>query len=420
VSEPNPTANHQTPAEGVSRNALSLRDRVKALRLPDRPPPRRSPLAIVPWVLCLICLVATVVMAMRQPKPVDAEEKSSDSALAYTTTSQLRPGDAMLESKGYLVPIRKIQVSPKVGGMVLKLYFTEGDIVKQGQALAELEDIDYEADFFRQKGMTEAARQRWKELELSLPHMIDQAKADLADAMAQYNNEYVQLQSEIASREGASIVDVQKRKATVAAMAERVKRQKEQVAMIGKGTLAAKVAAAKGELEQNEADLKKAAWRLGNCKIPAPVTGIILTKSAEEGSLVNPSAYSNGLSASLCDMADLTKIEVDLSIPENDVARIIKFRQEHKFSQKCQVRVDAFPERVYDAWVSRIMPTADRAKGAVPVRVQIKIAEAEAGIYLRPDMRAAVTFLNAEWPDQPVSRIADAPALPANTGAFKQ
>jgi multidrug efflux pump subunit AcrA (membrane-fusion protein) len=380
----------------VSQSTSSLRDRVKSLRLNDQPPPRRSLFSLVPWILCLICLIATVAMAMKQPQAADSEDKDIDLSSAGTQGSDVRPGEAMLESKGYIYAIHKIQVSPKVSGMVLHLHFTEGDIVTKGKILAQLEDVDYDSDYRRQVALAEAARQRWTELDVGLHFQIEQAKADLEDAMAQYHNEYVQLQSEIASRDATAAVDVQKRKASVQSKSARIEWQKNQVAMIEKGTLAAKVAAAKAELDQNEADLRKAKWRLDNCTIPAPVTGIILTKSAEEGSLVNPSAYSNGLSASLCDMADLTQLEVELSISERDVARIVKFRQEHKFCQKCQVRADAFTDRPYDAWVSRIMPTADRAKGAVPVRVQIRIPVNEAGVYLRPDMSAAVTFLNAE------------------------
>jgi HlyD family secretion protein len=418
VSEPNCNSdNHQTVPAG--RNTLTLRDRVKSLRLPDRAPPKRSPMALVPWVVCLICLIATVVMAMRQPKPAEDDKSPSEQSLAAVPVANLRPGEAMLESKGYLVPIRKIQVSPKVGGMVQELKFKEGMIVQEGFILAKLEDVDYKADLERQRGMTESARQRHRELALGLQYQVIQAKADLDDAIAQHQNEYVQMQSEIASRDATAVVDLQKRKATVQAKSARVEWHKNQVAMIDKGTLAAKVAAAKAEVDQNEADLVKATWRWENCIVRAPLTGMILTKSAEEGSLVNPSAFSNGLSASLCDMADLTLLEVDLSIPERDVARIVRFRQDHaQWCQKCQVRADAFTERVYDAWVSRIMPTADRAKGAVPVRVQIRIPRAEAGVYLRPEMMAAVTFLNAEStdPDAKILTSNDATTVSNNNG----
>jgi multidrug efflux pump subunit AcrA (membrane-fusion protein) len=393
-------------AEAPSRNGPgTLRDRVQALRLPNREPEPRSVASFVPWLLCLVLLGTTVALAMRQPPTAAAETEEEllkrDESLATGEASggmSLQPGDAMLESKGYIVPITTIQVSPKVGGMVLWLHprFKEGALFRKGEKLAELEKIEYTSDRDRTKGLVDAARSRYDELALSLSFQIKQAEADLVDASAQYDAEYVQLQGEIRSQQGTSKVDVMKRKAGVESKQAKVSWYQNQVDMIHKGSLACKVAAAKAELEQNLADLVKAQWRFDNCVIVAPVDGTILVKRTEEGNLVNPSAYSNGLSASLCDMADLSLLEVDMSIPERDVARLIDFRQSHAKKQKCQVRADAFPNRPYEGFVSRIMPQGDRGKGAVPVRVQIVIDKAQAGIYLRPEMGAAVTFLNAE------------------------
>ena len=62
--------------------------------------------------------------------------------------------------------------------------------------------------------------------------------------------------------------------------------------------------------------------------------------------------------------------------------------------QRCMVRSEAYPERNYEGYVSRLMPIADRAKGAIPVRVKVKIPSDEEGVYLKPEMGAIVTFLN--------------------------
>ncbi len=123
---------------------------------------------------------------------------------------------------------------------------------------------------------------------------------------------------------------------------------------------------------------------MGNCTIVAPISGTILKKNAEEGNIVNPIAF-NG-SFSLCEMADLADLEVDLSIQERDVARV------HK-GQKCKIRAEAFPDRVYDGVVSRLMPIADRAKGAIPVRVKLTVPTEEEGVFLKPEMSAVVSFL---------------------------
>jgi len=146
---------------------------------------------------------------------------------------------------------------------------------------------------------------------------------------------------------------------------------------------------ARAEVQQAEAELAKARWRLDNCTIRAPISGTILKKNAEEGNVVNPIAF-NG-SFSLCEMADLADLEVDLTIQERDISRIFK-------GQKCKVRAEAFPERVYDGWVSRLMPIADRAKGAVPVRVKVAVPAEEEGVYLKPEMGAVVVFYKDKAP----------------------
>jgi multidrug resistance efflux pump len=146
-----------------------------------------------------------------------------------------------------------------------------------------------------------------------------------------------------------------------------------------------RIEVARAELAQAEAEVLKAEWRLGNCTIRAPISGTILKKNAEEGNIVNPVAF-NG-SFSLCEMADLSDLEVDLNIQERDIARV-------QVGQKCRVRAEAFPERVYEGYVDRLMPIADRAKGALPVRVKISVPPEEEGVYLRPEMGAIVTFLN--------------------------
>jgi multidrug resistance efflux pump len=140
-------------------------------------------------------------------------------------------------------------------------------------------------------------------------------------------------------------------------------------------------------LRQAEADVVKAKWRLGNCTITAPIRGIVLTKNAEEGNVVNPIAFQG--SYSLCEMADLLDMEVDLNIQERDVARV------HR-GQKCKVRAEAYPDRTYEGVVSRLMPIADRAKGAVPVRVKITIPPEEEGVYLKPEMGALVSFMKEQ------------------------
>jgi multidrug resistance efflux pump len=168
-------------------------------------------------------------------------------------------------------------------------------------------------------------------------------------------------------------------------MQQRVQRLTYALELLKLGERAERREVAKAELAQAQADLTKAEWRLGNCTIRAPRSGTILKKNAEEGNIVNPLAL-NG-SYSLCELADLSDLEVELNIQERDISAI-------KVGQKCRVRTKAWADRVYDGVVSRLMPIADRGKGAVPVRVKLSIPGEEEGAYLKPEMEATVTFLN--------------------------
>ena len=88
-------------------------------------------------------------------------------------------------------------------------------------------------------------------------------------------------------------------------------------------------------------------------------------------------------------MADLADLEVELDITERDVSKVIK-------GMPCRIRAEAYSDRIYPGYVDRLMPIANRAKGAVPVRVKIKVPKEEEGVYLKPEMGAVVAFLQPE------------------------
>jgi len=155
-------------------------------------------------------------------------------------------------------------------------------------------------------------------------------------------------------------------------------------AMMKKGVRDERKDAAKAEYEQACAEMAKSKWRLDNCQVTAPIDGIILEKKTELGNTVRPEAFSNGLSANLCDMADLRNLEVEVDISERDIRQVTK-------NQKCLITTEAFKDKKYTGHVARIMPVASRSKASVTVRVKIDVPESERD--LRPEMRARVQFL---------------------------
>lgn len=297
-------------------------------------------------------------------------------------------GEIALESKGYVIPAHQILVSPQVGGRLLRLYVEEGMRIKKDDLLGEIESTEFAADYARATATLELNRARLRELEAgNRPEEIDQARADLAEAeaqLAQLDAEYVRaktlINSNVITKQDFEVIE-----SRFQALQRRIQRLKLAVKLAEDGPRLERVESARAEVKQAEADVAKAKWRLDNCRILAPISGTILKKNAEEGNIVNPIAF-NG-SFSICDVADLSDLEVSLDIQERDVSRVFK-------GQVCRIRADAYPDRLYAGIVSRLMPIADRAKGAVPVRVKLTVPPDEEGVYLKPEMGAVVAFLN--------------------------
>jgi multidrug resistance efflux pump len=292
-----------------------------------------------------------------------------------------------LESKGYIVPRRKILVSPQVNGRLLKVLFEEGQRVKQDQVLAEIETTDFAAEYQRALASRESSQQRLQELEAgNRPEEIAQAEAELAEARAQLPQAESEWKRNRELRQSRTIsqLEFEQSEAAYLSLKKKVDRLQAALTLMHKGPREERIAAARAEVRQAEAEVTRAKWRLDNCTVRAPIAGTILRKNAEEGNIVNPVAF-NG-SFSLCDMADLSDLEVELFIQERDVARVF-------VGQSCQVRTEAYPDRPYRGVVSRLMPIADRAKGAIPVRVKLTVPADEEGVYLKPEMGAVVNFM---------------------------
>jgi HlyD family secretion protein len=142
---------------------------------------------------------------------------------------------------------------------------------------------------------------------------------------------------------------------------------------------------AREKVRQAKAKLEIAQWRLDATVIRSPLAGTILAKKTEEGNIVAPPASGSALAAGICEIADLRELEVELSVQERDIHRVAK-------GQACHIQLDAFPKTSYKGRVTRLMPVADRAKGAISVRVKIDVPDKDT--QLRPELRALVKFLS--------------------------
>ncbi len=390
-----------------SASSSSLGARVQSLRLPDR----RGGATSYAWAACYIAVAVALYLGYRQwfvvpgqiaeirrqaeqlaataPKADSRGARSTLNSSASGVTRQAGPiGEVALEAKGYIIPAHQILVSPKVSGMVVTLNLEEGMRVQEGDILAVLEKIEYQADFDRAQANVALAQQRLNELENgNRPEEIAQAEAELNESQSMLNKAEADWKraQDLRTQNVIPPQDYDLAKSSFLSAQSRLEKLKNMAMLMRLGARLERREQARAELQQAQAELAKAEWRLGNCTIRAPISGTILKKNAEEGNIVNPIAF-NG-SFSLCEMADLSDLEVELNIQERDISRV-------KQGQNCRVRAEAYPERVYTGVVDRLMPIADRAKGAVPVRVKLTIPQDEEGVYLKPEMGAIVTFLN--------------------------
>jgi multidrug resistance efflux pump len=377
----------------------ALSDRVRALRLPDRVNSGAPRGTRLPWVLCLLLgLLCAVLGYQAYGRPPDKEPVTSgkdqggpgSSNAGGSSAAIASSGEVVLESKGYIIPAHQIQVSPKISGMVVKLDIEEGKRVKKGDILAQLETVDYESDRDHAKAAVATAKHRLLELENgSRREEIAAARAELAESEAQLKQLFLDWKrsSTLKNSTALAVRDYELAQGAYEAMDRRAERLRQALELMVKGPRIERIDAARADLKQAEADLVKAEWRLDSCTIRAPVSGTILTKKAEEGNIVNPIAFN--ISASLCDLADLSDLEIELDIQERDVSKVVK-------DQRCKIRPEAFPDRVYEGRVSRLMPIANRSKGAVPVRVKVTVPHDEEGVYLKPEMGAVVSFLKTQ------------------------
>ncbi|MFL5339090.1 MAG: HlyD family secretion protein, partial [Gemmataceae bacterium] len=382
--------------EPAVNGAASLSDRVKGLRLQTGQSGRSSGgSGWLPWTLCLLMAVTWASFAVRAyttggwkafigatgdqhavaTAPAESTKKDK-SSVAPATAEEL-----VLTVKGNMIAARQIQVGPdRVSGKITKLTFVEGQHFKVGDALAEIDKIDYESEYLQSKAAREAlAAQLLEMTNGSRPAERMQAQGQLEEAQAvleQYRHDLARYEG--VKRGGMQVGEKEYDQARYSAKMQeaRVKQMENNYSLVMEGPRKERIAGMQAQLDQAVAREKLAKEMLDRCVIRAPVTGIVLSKRTEIGNLVNPLAMNANFNGGICEMADLTDLEVDLEVEERDIRKVF-------VGQDCVVRADAFPERRYSAKVDRIMPVANSSKHIVPIRVKVRVQRSEEGQYLK-------------------------------------
>ncbi|MFO0805634.1 MAG: efflux RND transporter periplasmic adaptor subunit [Gemmataceae bacterium] len=397
------------PATDVRASANGdLVNRVQQLRLKeDVGSARRSGGSWLPWVLCGMLAVTWAGVGVRWYKtaePEKAVETAPGSAAAAPKTNAgsapaaVAPGEIVFNLKGNLIPSLQIAVSPvDVAGEVIDLKFKEGNRVQKSEVLAKLRDTRYLNEFNAAKATYEAAVQRKLDLlpEAVRPEEEGELRAQLKEAEAnrvQARQEYERVKEQ---RQGgsSSIQDLEKAEAAFKTAEARVEKMARTLDLLLKGARKERLLAADADVAAAKSRMDEAQRMLENCVIKAPISGTILTKKADIGSLVSPMSFN--VAASLCEIADLSKLEVEVDVPERQIAKV-------REKLDCTLYTDANESRIYRGFVDRVMPIADDSKNVVKVRVRVILPQGEtAGSFLKPKMSATVTAYNRDFTGKP-------------------
>lgn len=346
----------------------------------------------LPWVLCGLLAVAWAGVGVRWYKNAPSGDRTDAAPAAAGThasgAASGPTGELGFVLKGNLIPSLQIAVSPiDVAGEVTEITFVEGKRVKKGELLAKIRDNRYRNEFNTSVAMLASGEAR-----------VTKSKAALASAEARVvRAKAIQLRAlrdfEQAEQQRASnsISDQDYRRAR----ADKEVADAEQVSAVADVDAARKeITAAEADVGASQARKDESRRMLDNCVIPAPIDGTVLTKKADVGSLVNPLAFSStngGSSGSLCEIADLSKLEVEVDVPERQIMKV-------RPNLDCQIAADADPSRVYRGRVDRVMPIADDSKNVIKIRVEVVLPPGEEpGAFLKPKMAVTVTAFNRDY-----------------------
>ena len=262
------------------------------------------------------------------------------------------PGQqTLLNASGYVTPRRRATVASKITGRVTGVYFDEGIHVKGGQLLATLDDSD-------------------------VRRALDSAVADRNSSKAAIQDFEVQLR----------YAEIQLHRATELKAANVQSQDQLDNAQTSADSLRAKIALAKQQVAASEARISEAQQAVDNCTIRAPFTGIIVSKDAQVGEMVSPVSAGGGFTRTgIATIVDMNSNEVEVDVNEAYIARV-------EPGQRVTSTLDAYPNWQIPSHVRTVIPTADRQKATVKVRISFDKLDPK----ILPDMGVKVAFMGED------------------------
>ena len=298
-----------------------------------------------------LALLGTALLTL-EPFATGGAERSANTDPAATlqrpATAVSEPARSGLSASGYIVARRKATVAAEITGKVVEVPIEEGMVVEAGQVLAKLDSVLAEHDLALARSRVAAADAAAQAI-----------AADLQDA------ERILRRAQTLTRSNnIAEADLTKAESRV-------------------GVLRAQLGQAKAQLETATVDANRAAAVLDKHAIRAPFTGVIVERSAQPGEMISPMSAGGFTRTGICTIVDMDSIEVEVEVNEAFIGRV------HAGGPVSAV-LDAYPNWTIPAAVIAIIPTANRDKATVKVRVALRQKDPR----ILPDMAVKVTFLD--------------------------
>lgn len=326
-------------------------DKLQALKIPSEAKERSQKSVWVIFVVVAIAAAAALFFAW--PRESDkvrtvgdkvakaaAEKKVASAPVASNGTPNIQASapkatGSLLTVSGYIINRERIELSPRFMGMVKWIGVKKGDTVTNGQVVVLLDDSEYKARLAEMNGRRAQAKVA-----------IDKAQI-WYDRVTKLTGEKVE------------------------------SRQLEDDARLA-------VETAKGSLQEIDGMIAGVQNYIDWTVIKSPINGVVLEKLVDPNELVTPQSFggTRGPSTALIAVADTKDLQVEIDLNEADVAKVF-------LNQKCKVSPEAYPDRVYEGYVAEKAPEANRQKGTLQVKVQIRNPDS----FLTPELSAKVDFL---------------------------
>lgn len=293
--------------------------------------------------------------------------RGSNSAVEVQTVTIEAPAanGAVLNASGYVVARRLATVSSKVTGRVAEVLFEEGTEVSDGQLLARLDPATVRAEYAVAANGLEAARRNLREIEVRL-----------ADARRTLTRTRSLVERKLVAQ---SVLDTAEAEV---------------------GALAARLEAARAEVDVAQAQVGLSRQGLADLEIRAPFAGVVISKDAQPGETVSPMSAGGGYTRTgIATIVDMDSREVEVDVNEAYINRV-------QPGQKAECVLDAYPDWKIPAHVISIVPTADRQKATVRVRIGLDQLDPR----ILPDMGIKVSFFE----DQAAAVAAPQIRVPTN------